>query len=560
MMITIAQYLILRLKELNCQTVFGIPGTSCSDFYDEVYRSKGIEAIITASELEAGYSADGYARYRGLGACAVAYGVGTLSLINAIAGSLVEKVPVIVINGGPTDDDIKLQSEKGILFSHSTGRSDTDLKVFSQVCLKSYKVDVKSNDVAEQIDALFRVAVTSYGPVYLEVPEDHWNTECLESPTVPILKAPNNEVKIPSEFVKEAMEKAASASDPVFLLGVELLRNGLSRQTLEMIEATGIPFATTVLSKSFLSEDHPLYLGTYDTNLVEKPVRKTMEESDCLIALGCVYGIDLGKLIGKQYDSMIHLRMDEARIGKKTYPSISLRQFLHQFRPEFRSLPNAKDRNLSIGFTHDVDEKRLLTHDILFAIVDRYLEESRTKFQTILDTCMGSFSGADLKMKFQDVYAANAVWLSIGHGTPAGNGVYFATGNRPIIITGDGGFQMVVQSVSTMAKYKIPAILIIIDNANYAIEQFLIDSCYFTKEPYQPLPYVGLQKWNYEKMPELFAGGRGFKVRTSSDLLNALVTAQRNLDGPTVISVQVPSTDIPSTSKPYAVRKCKEQK
>jgi hypothetical protein len=73
--------------------------------------------------LEAGYAADGYARLRQIGVVSVSYGVGTLCLVNAVAGSLAEKIPLVVVNGGPSERELWVERNQGVLFSHSTGRA-----------------------------------------------------------------------------------------------------------------------------------------------------------------------------------------------------------------------------------------------------------------------------------------------------------------------------------------------------------------------------------------------------------------------------------------------------
>src|SRR5712672_2565709 len=92
-----------------------------------------ITPVVTTSDLEAGYAADGYARTKGLGAVSVAYGVGTLSMINAIAGAYVERSPVVVINGGPTAANLSNLHQYDIVFSHSIGQDATDLTAYKLV-------------------------------------------------------------------------------------------------------------------------------------------------------------------------------------------------------------------------------------------------------------------------------------------------------------------------------------------------------------------------------------------------------------------------------------------
>lgn len=559
--ITVSEYILHRLKELNCNHIFGVPGTSCSDFYDFVAADEQVHTIVTTNELEAGYAADGYARYRGLGTLAVSYGVGTLSLANAIAGALVERSPVLVLNGGPSVKDVENERNYGVLFSHSTGRSQSDLKVFQEVTIASSVLNNRV-DIPKKIDALLLEAINRSGPVYLEVPHHLWKFK-VPAPATMLHDQWQSSIDegANAQFIKMATELVQQAKKPVVYIGAACVRFNLHTQIQEMLEANNIPYATTVLAKSILKEDHPLYLGTYDTDLVVKPVRTQLEESDCLIALGCIFGVDQLTLIKKQYSTMVNLSFDEARIGTRHFENIDLATFINGFRlsnPR-ESLPNEK---VSEGMRHAVDEEPELTQDTLFSVVNHFIKRSTTDWQTVLDTCLGSFLGADLHMKKANTYLANPVWLSIGHGTPAALGSYCANGLRPVILTGDGGFQMVVQTISSFVKYNIPAVIIILDNGTYAIEQFLIDPCYFEKagiEP-MPLPYVDLHSWNYEKMPELFAGGSGFRVRTNKELLTALQVAESTETKPVIIAASLKTTDIPAYTYQHAEDECKRRR
>jgi len=97
---TVADYIVRRRAQRQVDTLFGVPAAYCSPLFDAAIR-QGMRTVVTASDLEAGYAAGGYARTKGLGAAAVAYGVGALSMINAIAGGFVERSPVVVVNGAP---------------------------------------------------------------------------------------------------------------------------------------------------------------------------------------------------------------------------------------------------------------------------------------------------------------------------------------------------------------------------------------------------------------------------------------------------------------------------
>ena len=135
---TVVDYVLTRLKEQGVTHLFGVPALYCAALFDAA-PTHGITPVVTASDLEAGYAADGYARTKGLAAVAVANGVGTLSLINAVAGAYVERSSIIVVNGGPTAGHLADLAQRDVVYSHSTGRANTELDAFALVTAKSVR-------------------------------------------------------------------------------------------------------------------------------------------------------------------------------------------------------------------------------------------------------------------------------------------------------------------------------------------------------------------------------------------------------------------------------------
>ena len=118
---TVERYILTRLSQSNVKKLFGVPGATCSPIFEAAQSGGDVSLVVTSSDLGAGYAADGYARTRGLAAVSVTYGVGMMSLLTAIAGAYVERSPIVIINGGPSAEDLRLQRDLGTLFSHSTG-------------------------------------------------------------------------------------------------------------------------------------------------------------------------------------------------------------------------------------------------------------------------------------------------------------------------------------------------------------------------------------------------------------------------------------------------------
>jgi TPP-dependent 2-oxoacid decarboxylase len=144
--------------------LIGVPTAYHSPLFDAAIR-QGMRTLVTASDLEAGYAADGYARTKGLGAASVAYGVGALSMINAIAGDFVERSPVVVVNGGPTPRALSNLHQFDIVPSHSIGQDATDLSAYKLVTASA----ARAGPVPPLVDAAIASAIRTKHPSYIEI-------------------------------------------------------------------------------------------------------------------------------------------------------------------------------------------------------------------------------------------------------------------------------------------------------------------------------------------------------------------------------------------------------
>lgn len=101
----LGRHLARRLVEIGCSDVFSVPGDFNLILLDHLLAEPGLNNIGCCNEINAGYAADGYARWKGVGAVVVTFTVGGLSVINSIAGAYSENLPVICIVGGPNSND-----------------------------------------------------------------------------------------------------------------------------------------------------------------------------------------------------------------------------------------------------------------------------------------------------------------------------------------------------------------------------------------------------------------------------------------------------------------------
>src|SRR2546422_5649755 len=321
--LSIGEYLIQRLYAHGVRHVFGIPGDYVLGFYDLLSKSK-LHLVNTCDEQGAGFAADAYARVRGLGAVCVTYCVGGLKVANTTAEAFAEKSPVVVISGAP---GIK-EREKNPLLPHKVREFDTQKKVFEQLTIASTVLS-DPQTAFQEIDRVLHTALRFKRPVYIELPRD-----LVSVPGIPHHKPPEiherSDPKTLRAALAEAKEMINGARQPVILADVEVHRFGLQDQLLKLVQKTNIPVAATVLGKSVIGEQHPLYLGIYEGAMGRDDVRQYVEASDCVIMLGAfMTDINLGVYTARlDPGRSIYATSEKLSIGYHTYEEVRFKDFV----------------------------------------------------------------------------------------------------------------------------------------------------------------------------------------------------------------------------------------
>lgn len=276
---TIASYLIDKLQAHGVRHIFGVPGDYALGFFKALENSP-LGVINTSDEQGAGFAADAYARVSGLGAVCVTYCVGGFKLVNTTAQAYAEKSPVIVISGAPGISE----RVKRPLLHHKARDFDSQLKVFQELTAAATILD-DAQTACSEIDRVFEAALRYKRPVYIELPRD-----MVSSPVDPSRHPQATERTQDAEALREAVCEATeiinAAEKPLILAGVEVQWFGLQPLLRQFLETSGIPVASTILSKSVLMETHPQYLGVYEGSMGREDVKEYVESSDCLILLG----------------------------------------------------------------------------------------------------------------------------------------------------------------------------------------------------------------------------------------------------------------------------------
>ncbi|MEV1003041.1 thiamine pyrophosphate-dependent enzyme [Nonomuraea sp. NPDC050202] len=536
---TVADYILKRLSQHQVDTLFGVPAAYGAPLFDAV-AAHDIKPVVTATDLEAGYAADGYARTKGLGVASVANGVGVLSMINAIAGAFVERSPVVVVNGGPNAANLTNLKDFDVLFSHSTGQPDGDLNAYRLVTASAARAE-RTADVPALVDNAISTAIRRKRPVYIEVNRAIWTEDC--TPPDGSLPVANPAVGTEQQLATTIIELVRAATKPVLLVGLEIQRYGLADTMADLIAKLGIRWSAQVPAKSALSEEGDGWVGIFAP---PSSLPTAIQEADLIVMLGCVFPSSYASFIRNRTNDIVTAYDGKIKIKAGTKQDADIRALMTALVAEAakqapRPVPAAVDPApppAAGPLTYaQVFDRVGAALNALNALNDSWL--------VIPDTFLGSASAANLPVKGRDGYLSGAVWASIGHSVAAAVGASFGSKRRPLVICGDGGFHTTAQALSTFARYCRNAVVLVIDNGIYGLEQYIIDSGYYDDPDAAPKPYVVLNPWDFTK----FAHGVGirstYSVDTAAELDRALDEAKDSA-APALIVAKVSPRSLPA--------------
>ncbi|MCA9033617.1 MAG: alpha-keto acid decarboxylase family protein [Planctomycetaceae bacterium] len=534
---TIGGYLIQRLQDYGVRDIFGIPGDFVLQFYGMLEDSP-INVVGTTNEACAGYAADGYARINGIGAVCVTYCVGGLSLCNAVAGAYAEKSPVIVISGSPGMSERRSDP----LLHHRVRDFNTQRDVFEKITVATASLEDELTAFRE-IDRCLEACVRFKRPVFLEIPRDKVLAEATHA-HVPVVTPLVSDPDALQECLKEARESIHAAKRPVIIAGVETHRFGLREQVLELAEANNIPICATLLGKSVVSEKHPLYLGVYEGAMGRDEVRRYVEESDCVILLGAfMTDINLGIFTARlDPGRCIYATSEKLRIRHHHFHDVLFTDFVTHLASKkigpVRAAPKVRPPEVP-AWSPKNDQP--ITIRRLFQKINSLLDQSMV---VVADTGDSMFAAADLSISRHTEFLSTAYYTSMGFSIPASVGVQVANRNlRPLVLVGDGAFQMTCMELSTTVRRGFNPIVIVLNNKGYSTERFI-----------QEGPFNDIHNWNYHRMPELLGAGWGFEVRTEGDLEKAIKAAIANQDSFSLLNVHLEKLDVSPALKRLAER------
>ena len=462
-----------------------------------------------------------------------------MKVVNPTAEAFAEKSPLVVISGSP---GVK-ERRKDRLLHHKVKNFDTQLKVFEQLTVASTVLD-NPQTAAQEIDRSLNSALQHKRPVYIEIPRDMVSMpifldgdykDAAAAAATFFITDQKCDPTVIAEALRETVDIINSSKKPVIVAGVEIHRYGLQNELLSLVEKFKIPVASTISSKSVISELHPLYLGLYEGAMGHDFVKEYVESSDCLILLGALMtDIDLGGYTAKIDQSRsISITSEKVSVRYHNYDDVRLKEFIfglvwsNEIKPHENTVSLPHHRN---PHQFAVIKGKRITISRLFQRINSFLKDDVIVLADVGDAL---FASTDLVIHRRTEFLSPAYYASMGFAVPASIGAQLANPKlRPLVIVGDGAFQMTGMEISTALRFNLNPIVLVLNNQGYGTERSILDG-HFNDIP----------MWQYSFIPQLVGGGKGFIVETEAQFEEALLYAERNTESFCILDIHLDPYD-----------------
>ena len=334
------------------------------------------------------------------------------------------------------------------------------------------------------------------------------------------------------EALKEAITMINTSKKPAILAGVEVHRYGLADELTKLMNKTGVPVAVTILGKSVISEMEAGFLGVYEGAMGRPGVQRYIESSDCLVMLGTfLTDVNMGFSYKLDRSRTIEATSEKVQIQHHTFHDILFPDFVKGLLKSSLKKRSLKVTGYSMKPKISVrTSKRPLNAIQFFKRLNDLLE---VNMAVICDIGLCLFGAIDLVMHKQLEFIAPAYYTSMGFAVPACLGANLAAPKlRPIVLVGDGAFQMTGMELTSIVRQKLAPIIIVLNNKGYTTERYIKQG-----------DYNDIQDWNYERIPEIIGDGWGIKVKTESEFVQAWHQACSNTKSFSILNIQLDPLD-----------------
>lgn len=471
---TVAEFLLDQLVEAGVDTVFGIPGDFILRLCLAIEQDPRVHFRTMSHEPGVGFAASGAARgSRGLGVACVTYGAGALNMVNPVAAAWAEKTPLLVVTGGPGADERR----QGVLLHHQVKSFDSQRAIYREITLSQAVVDdveTAADEIRRAIDLCRAYSL----PVYLQVPRDMVDRRIpVDRPRRVVVEEDAGAVE---ESAAEIMDRVRRARQPVLVVGVEVHRFRLTAQMVALAERLGVPVVTTFMARGAFPDDHPRYFGTYLGPASPPGVRELVEESDAVVMLGALLAdTNMGVRLARLDPRRLMLAVSRTvRIGHHHYRDVPLSALIESMvaGAEEAATPPSRHSPERQRFARAAEEAATgaLSVASLIGEINRSFEREG-EMPLVVDTGDCLFCSHEIDTQ---LVLASAYYATMGFGVPAALGFAATEGDRPLVLVGDGGFQMTGWELLHAASWGVAPIVVVMNNRSWEMLDSFLPAAY----------------------------------------------------------------------------------
>ncbi len=461
MQLTGADILIRTLIEQGCDTVFGYPGGQILNVYDSLYKYQNeIRHMLTAHEQGAAHAADGYARATGkVGVVMSTSGPGATNLVTGIATAYLDSIPLVAICGNVPTTQIGTDSFQEI---DITG-------VTLPITKHNYFVGSVEN-LADTIREAFALAQSGRpGPVLIDVPKDVQTAVCDYEPQAPVQPEERHAAK--DVRIKEAAALINASKRPFIYFGGGLITSEAQEEMLALAEKIDAPIGCSLMGLSGISTDHPRFLGMQGMH-GHYASSMAMHDADLIISLGVRFN---DRVTGNREKfaklaQIIHIDVDGSELSKTVNSACGLRGDVKLTLQKLIPLVNAEqkpDWEKAVKALKETENDYLdirpgLTPRNAIMTLNKHLGEN-----TAVATDVGQhqmWAAQNVNFKKPRRFISSGGLGTMGFGLGAAIGAAVGTGERSVLVTGDGSFGMCLNELTTAVTYNVPVVILLMNN------------------------------------------------------------------------------------------------
>ena len=531
MKMTGSQILIETLIEQGTDVVFGYPGGQVLNIYDELYlNSDRISHVLTAHEQGAAHAADGYARATGkVGVVIATSGPGATNLVTGIATAYLDSVPMVAITGNvPT----------GLLGRDSFQEVDI-VGITMPVTKHNYMVKNVA-DLADTIREAFAIAKSGRpGSVLIDIPKDVQTaqTEYCAGEPAPEAETPD----ISDDVLKRAAEMINQSEKPYIYCGGGAIRSGCGEEILAIADKIDAPIGSSLMGLSAIPTASERALGmtgmhgTYTSSMAKA-------ESDLILAFGVRFSDRAtgDKSRYAEHAKIIHVDIDDAELNKNIPADLGIHGDMKKILSRLCAMVEKSEKpdwHAHIASLREYEKKNVFYGSGKLTpktVIDMVSAEASEKTPIATDVGQHQMWTAQFyNFRTPRTFISSGGLGTMGFGMGAAIGASVATGERTVLVTGDGSFGMNLNELATAVSQRIPLVVVLMNNGVLGmVRQW--QTIFFNKHYAQTTLE---RKTDFTALAKAF-GAEGLTADTPETFAAALKTAF-STDGPVVIDCRI---------------------